>query len=87
MLSALAQGMPVVLYAPGLPEAPQNRALSAAIASKKRELKSWGVQFTEGSQRKLITAQQAAAMRQNGIKPGPGAVLTPLAREILEGTN
>ena len=87
VLSALAQSMPVVLYTPGLPEAPQNRALSAAIASKKRELKSWGVQFTEGSQRKLITAQQAAAMRQNGIKPGPGAVLTPLAREILEGTN
>jgi len=83
-LDALAQGIPVLLYEPGLP-ASANRALGAAIASKKRELKSWGVQFTDGAQRRLITAQQAADMVKKGMKPGPGAVLTPLAREILEG--
>ena len=87
VLEALAEGKPVVLYTPGLPEAPANRALSAAVASRKRELKSWGVQFTDGAQRKLITAQQASVMRQSGIKPAPGAVLTPLAKEILEGTD
>lgn len=85
-LAALAEGKPVVLYTPGLPQAPKNRALSATLASRRRELKSWGVVFTEGSQRRLITAQEAKLMRQAGKTPGPGAVLTPLAKEILEGT-
>lgn len=85
-LSALAEGKPVVLYAPGLPDAPRNRGLAAALASKRRELKSWGVVFTDGAQKKLITAQEARAMRAAGKQPGPGAVLTPLAKEILEGT-
>lgn len=85
-LSALAEGKPVVLYAPGLPDAPRNRGLAAALASKRRELKSWGVVFTDGGQKKLITAQEARAMRAAGKQPGPGAVLTPLAKEILEGT-
>lgn len=86
VLSALAEGMPVVLYTPGLPEMAANRALNAALAGKKRELKSWGIAFTDGSVKKLITAQQAIAMAKAGIKPMPGAVLTPLARDILEGT-
>ena len=85
VLSALAEGIPVILYTPGLPEVKANRALNAALAGKKRELKSWGVSFTDGSVKKLITAQQAIAMAKAGIKPGPGAVLTPLARDILEG--
>ena len=86
VLSALAEGIPVVLYTPGLPEVAANRALNAALAGKKRELKSWGIAFTDGSVKKLITAQQAIAMAKAGIKPMPGAVLTPLARDILEGT-
>ena len=85
-LEAIAQGKPVILYIPGLPNAPGNRALASSLASAKRELKNWGIQFTDGSQKRLITAQEAKAMRQSGIKPGPEAVLTPLAREILEGT-
>jgi len=84
VLQALAQGMPVVLYTPGLPEAPKNRALSAAIASARRELKNWGVVFTEGNVRHVITAQQARELRLRGERPAPGAVLTPLAKEILE---
>ena len=84
VLSALAEGMPVLLYTPGLPEV-ANRPLNAALAGKKRELKSWGVTFTDGSVKKLITAQQALSMAKAGIKPRPGAVLTPLARDILEG--
>jgi len=84
VLEALATGMPVVLYAPGLPETPKNRTLAAAIASSKRELKNWGVVFSEGSVRHVITAQQARELRQRGERPAPGAVLTPLAKEILE---
>lgn len=83
-LSALAEGKPVVLYTPGLPEAPKNRALSAKLASVRREMKSWGILFTDGAQRRLITAQEARAMRLAGQQPAPGAVLTPLAKEVLE---
>lgn len=84
VLEALAQGKPVLLYTPGLAASPGNRALSAALAARRRDLKSWGVVFTEGTQRKLITAQQAKQMLQRGEMPAPGAVLTPLAKEILQ---
>lgn len=85
LLEALAAGKPVILYTPGLQNAPGNRGLSATLAARRRELKNWGVVFTDGAQRKLITAQQAKQMRETGMMPGPGAVLTPLAKEILEG--
>ena len=76
----------MVLYAPGLPEVRHNRALSAAVASAKRELKNWGVIFTDGGRKQLITAQEAREMKARGQQPGSGAVLTPLAREILQGS-
>lgn len=85
VLQALAQGIPVILYTPGLPDAPKNRSLSASLASSRRQLKNWGVVFTDGGQKRLITAKQAQDLRQAGQLPPPGAVLTPLAREILEG--
>ena len=84
VLQFLAEGKSVVCYAPGFPQAPKNRALGAALASSRRERKNWGILFTDGCQKKLITAQEAKAMRQAGKLPGPGAVLTPLAKEILE---
>lgn len=84
-LSALAEGKSVVLYTPGLPEAPKNRALAAALASKRRELKSWGILFTDGAQKRLVTAQEARALLAAGKQPAAGAVLTPLAKEVLEG--
>ena len=87
VLEALAQGKPVILYTPGLPEAPKNRALAASLASRRRELKNWGVLFVDGAQKRLITATEAQVMRQAGRRPGPGAVLTPLAREVLEGSD
>lgn len=86
-LNALAAGKSVILYTPGLPEAPGNRALSASLASRRREMKSWGIRFTDGAQKRLVTAQEARAMRLKGLQPGAGAVLTPLAKEILEGTD
>lgn len=87
ILQALAEGKSVVLYTPGLPQVPKNRALAASLASARREMKSWGILFTDGAQKRLITAQDARLMRQAGKRPGAGAVLTPLAREILEGTD
>ena len=74
VLQALAEGKPVVLYTPGLPAAPGNRALSASLAASRREMKSWGIVFTDGAQRKLITAQEARALKNAGKYPGAGAV-------------
>ena len=85
VLAALAEGKPVYLYTPGLPQV-QNRALAGSLASARRELKNWGVLFTDGGRKQLITAEEAREMRRLGRRPGPGAVLTPLAKEILEGT-
>lgn len=83
-LAALAEGKPVVLYTPGLPKCPGNRALAASLASRQRELKNWGMVFTDGGQRRVITAEMARQMREQGQRPGPGAVMTPLAKEILQ---
>lgn len=87
VLCALAEGKPVYLYTPGLPEAAKNRALAASLSAAQRELKNWGVVFTDGGRKKLITAEEARALRLSGQKPGAGAVMTPLAREILEGSD
>ena len=83
VLTALAHGKPVYLYTPGLPQV-KNRALAASLASAQRELKNWGILFTDGGRKRLITAEEARQLRQQGQRPGPGAVLTPLAKEILE---
>ena len=85
VLRALAEGKNVFLYTPGLPQASKNRALAASLATAQRELKNWGVLFTDGARKHLITAEEARALRRQGRTPAPGAVLTPLAKEILEG--
>ena len=86
VLEALAEGKPVYLYTPGLPEAPKNRALAGSLTAAQRELKNWGVLFTDGGRKRLITAEEARILRAAGRQPAPGAVLTPLAKEIMEGT-
>ena len=86
VLTALAEGKSVYLYTPGLPEAPKNRALAGSLTAAQRELKNWGVLFTDGGRKRLITAEEARAMKRRGQRPGPGAVMTPLAKEILEGS-
>ena len=85
VLQALAEGKSVYLYTPGLPQA-KNRALAASLASAQRELKNWGVLFTDGGRKRLVTAEEARLLKRSGQRPGPGAVLTPLAKEIMEGT-
>ena len=84
VLQALADGKSVFLYTPGLPESPKNRALAGSLTAAQRELKSWGIVFTDGGRKRLITAQEARDLRSRGAAPGPGAVLTPLAKEILD---
>ena len=84
VLEALAKGLPVDLYTPGLPEMPKNRALARSLTAAQRELKNWGVLFTAGGRKKLITAEEAKILRSTGRQPSPGAVLTPLAKEIFE---
>ena len=84
VLEALGEGKAVYLYTPGLPQV-KNRALAASLASSQRELKSWGVIFTDGGRRRLVTAEEAKQLLRTGRTPGAGAVLTPLAKEILEG--
>ena len=86
VLQALAEGKPVYLYTPGLPEAPKNRALAGSLTAAQRELKNWGILFTDGGRKRLITAEEARILRAAGRSPAPGAVLTPLAREIMEGS-
>ena len=75
----------VYLYTPGLPESPKNRALSASLTAAQRELKNWGVLFTDGGRKRLITAEEARLLLAQGKRPGQDAVLTPLAKEIMEG--
>ena len=84
VLEALAEGKPVYLYTPGLPQAPKNRALAGSLTAAQRELKNWGVIFTDGGRKRLVTAEEARVLRASGRRPAPGAVLTPLAKEIME---
>ena len=84
VLQALAEGKSVFLYTPGLPEVPKNRALAGSLAAAQRELKSWGIVFTDGGRKRLVTAEEARMLRASGRRPDSGAVLTPLAKEILE---
>ena len=86
VLTALAEGKAVYLYTPGLPDAQKNRALAASLASARRGLKNWGVLFTDGNGKRLVSAEEARLLRRQGRQPAPGAVLTPLAKEILEGS-
>ena len=86
VLEALAEGKSVYLYTPGLPEAPKNRALAGSLTAAQRELKNWGILFTDGGRKRLVTAEEARILRAAGRIPAPGVVLTPLAREIMEGT-
>ena len=54
------------LYTPGLPRSDKNRALSGSLSAAQRELKNWGVLFTDGGRKKLITAEEARLLRSQG---------------------
>lgn len=86
VLEALAAGKQVLLYTPALPQAGKNRALAGSLTGAQRELKNWGVIFTDGGRKRLVTAEEARQMVRSGQLPAPNAVLTPLAKEIMENT-
>lgn len=87
-LQALIDGKPVLLWSGGLPHRSgcASRGLYARCLEAERELMQLGVRFLhQHIQRPLITAQQARQLQTQGAAVPPGAVLTPLARDILEG--
>lgn len=90
MLDALLAGKPVFLWEGGLSyrqhQKNANRVLWSRLQTAERQLSQWGVRFYGGSlSRRLVTAQDARLLKQQHKTPAPDAVLTPLAREILEG--
>ncbi len=90
VLGALLKGLPVWLWEPGLRHrafaASASRPLWAKLQMAERELKQLGVRFYgAASGRRLVTAEQARRLQRQGRRPPAGAILTPLAREILGG--
>ena len=57
VLSALAQGKTVLLYTPGLPESPKNRALAASLTAAQRELKKHGISCTGHAAHQITAAE------------------------------
>lgn len=82
---ALLEGCPVFLWSPQpYRSAKFCRALLRELSAAEQHLKQLGVQsLTEPG--RLVTAQTARVLMQQGRMPGPGCRLTPLARDILEG--
>lgn len=90
VLDALLRGIPVYLYEPGLcyraHASTQNRALYAKLLAIERKLQTYGIRFYGSSNSKrLVTAEQARALKAAGRGAPAGAILTPMAREILGG--
>lgn len=84
---AILAGVPVYLMDDGLehrkiPPGP-GRLLRAELMAKERRLRELGVQLWGKTRSGLVTAAEARRLGRNGIPPG--ARLTPLARDILEG--
>lgn len=88
VFSALAQGIPVYLWLPGLPHRHlpcRSRGLSSRLAAAERELRNLGVLPLDGAQRhRFLTGEEARQIRDSGGTPPPGVRLSPLARDILE---
>lgn len=90
VLDALLEGKPVWLWEPGLRHranaATACRALWTRLSAAERTLRQLGIRFYGGSRKQpLITAEHARSLHAQGRSAPPGAILTPLAREILGG--
>lgn len=86
-LEALVLGKPVYLWEPGLPHfSGGNRHLTAKFQSAVQQLQQFGIQFYGGVWGgKLVTEALARQLVVQGKSPPPGAILTPMARDILGG--
>lgn len=89
VFSALAQGIPVYLWLPGLPHraAPcRSRALASRLAAAERELRNLGVLPLEpGKKHRILTGEEARRIRDSGGGVPAGVRLSPLAQDILGG--
>lgn len=83
---ALLEEKPVYLW-PQQPyrQAKTARLLCRELAAAEQHLKQLGVR-PMAQRGRLITAQDAQRLRRMGKEPPPGCRMTPLAREIMEGT-
>ena len=68
-----------------IPKTKGGRTETEDYYAAQRELKNWGVLFTDGGRKRLVTAEEAKVLKSTGRSVSPGAVLTPLAKEIMEG--
>lgn len=88
VLEALLEGKPVILNEAGLlhrrHRSTANRLLWSRLLDAERQLRQMGVQVL-AEDRQVITAQMARTLRRTGQRPPSGAVVTPLAKDILEG--
>lgn len=82
---ALLENIPVYLWPhQRYREAKAARMLCRELAAREQHLRQLGVRPLSG-QGKLITAQEARQLREQGLCLPSGCRLTPLAREIWEG--
>lgn len=82
--SALLEGKPVYLSPQKYPTG-HAKLLCRELAAAEQHLKQLGVQPL-GAEQTLITAEAARRLRAAGAYAPPGSRLTPLAKDILEGT-
>ena len=90
VLGALLSGRPVYFDEAQLPSrvhrASRARALLAKLQSGERLLRQLGARpLPSADARHIVTAEAARRLRAQGAPLPQGAVLTPLARDILEG--
>ena len=90
VLDALLAGIPVYLNEDGLSyrhyRATANRLLWSKLTEQEKQLRQMGVIPLQNAQlRRVITAGAARELRRRSQKPPASAVITPLARDMLEG--
>lgn len=90
VLDALLTGIPVYLNEAGLHyrryRATANRLLWSRLTEQEKQLRQLGIIPLPSAQtRRVLTAGAARELRRRNQKPPEGCVLTPLARDILEG--
>lgn len=88
VFSALAEGIPVYLWAPGLPHRRlpcASRPLLSRLAAAERELRSLGILFLDASpKRRFLSGEEARRILSSGGQIPQDAILSPLARDIFE---
>ncbi len=87
VLDALLVGKPVYLWVGGLPQyrATKNTHLLSKLITAENQLKQLGIRFYGGSSKPLVTATTAKILANSRQPLPPGAIITPMAQDILGG--